>query len=159
MLVRRPLTVGEWEALSPGLVRALRAAGAEPNLEPRAHPAARVAGLWRRGETPVLTRGDVIWWRGAPPDISTPAWRRSMPVLQHELQHVLDYATGWLTMFRYLTHPRHWTYAWRLIDGVPWDGYGAEQRASMVEQLWLIEHGLAPEDDLAALRRLIPWAS
>jgi hypothetical protein len=86
-----------------------------------------------------------------------------MAILQHELQHVLDFATGWLTAFRYLTHPRHWTYHWRLPDdasvgGPAWDAFGAEQRASIAERLWLVERGLAPRDDLPALRRLIPWA-
>jgi len=166
----RALTPGEWGAVSPGLARALREAGAQPSLEPRAHPAARVAALWRggtpiltRGGTPILTRGDVIWWPATPPDLSAPGHERGMSILQHELQHVLDFATGWLTAVRYLTHPRHWTYRWRLPDdasagGGAWDAFGAEQRASIAERLWLIERGLAPRDDLAALRRLIPWA-
>ena len=81
-----------------------------------------------------------------------------MAILQHELQHVLDYALGWLTAFRYLTQPRHWTYRWRLSEGAGWDAFGAEQRASIAEQLWLMERGLAPDHDLAAVRRLIPWA-
>jgi len=153
----RALTPGEWDAVSPGLARALRDAGAEPRLEPRAHPAARVAGLWRGG-TPILTRGEVIWWPRAPADLSGPGRERGMAVLQHELQHVLDFATGWLTALGYLTGPRHWTYRWRLRDGVAWDAYGAEQRASIAEHLWLIERGLAPERQLSALRRLVPWA-
>lgn len=153
----RALTPGEWGAVSPGLAQALRDAGAEPRLEPRAHPAARVAALWRGG-TPILTRIEVIWWPGAPEDLSTPGQERGMAILQHELQHVLDFATGWLTALGYLTHPRHWTYRWRLSDGAAWEALGAEQRASIAERLWLIERRLAPRDDLAALRRLIPWA-
>jgi hypothetical protein len=153
----RALTPGEWGAVSPGLARALRGTGAQPSLEPRAHPAARVAALWRGG-TPILTHGEVIWWPGAPADLSATGRERGMAVLQHELQHVLDYATGWLTAFRYLTHPHHWTYRWRIADGASWDGFGAEQRASIAEQLWLIERGLAPDHHLEALRRLVPWA-
>ena len=158
----RALTPGEWQGISPGLARALRDVEARPSLEPRAHPAARVAGLWRGG-TPILTRGEVIWWPGAPPDLSAPEWERGMAILQHELQHVLDFATGWLTALGYVTHPRHWTYRWRLPDDAlaergAWERFGAEQRASIAEQLWRIERGLAPRDDLAALRRLIPWA-
>ena len=82
-----------------------------------------------------------------------------MAVLQHELQHVLDYRLGWLTAARYLIHSRHWTYAWTLRPGAAWDDYGAEQRASIAEHLWRMERGLAPDDDLPALRRLIPWAT
>jgi hypothetical protein len=81
-----------------------------------------------------------------------------MSVLQHELQHVLDYAEGWLTAVGYLLDPSHWTYAWRIEPGRPWDAYGAEQRASMVEALWLAEHGLAGHIDTDALIALIPWA-
>ncbi|MDB5479134.1 MAG: hypothetical protein JWO83_187 [Caulobacteraceae bacterium] len=152
----RPLTLGEWDAVSPGLARALREAGAAPRLEPRAHPAARVAALWRRG-TPILTRGEVIWWPAAPADLSAPGRERGMAVLQHELQHVLDYASGWLTALRYLARARHWTYRWRLSADATWDAFGAEQRAAMAEHLWLMERGLAPDQHLAALRRLIPW--
>jgi hypothetical protein len=126
-------------------------------IEPRPHPGARIGSLWR-GETSILTRGDVIWWPGAPPDLSVPGHERGMATLQHELQHVLDYATGWLTAVRYLTRPRNWTYHWRLADSDTWDGFGAEQRASIAEHLWLMERGLAPRDQLAAVTRLIPWA-
>ena len=81
-----------------------------------------------------------------------------MATLQHELQHVLDYRTGWLTAAKYLSNPRHWTYRWRLDEASCWDELGAEQRASIAERLWLIEHGFAPAGDLPAMRGLIPWA-
>ena len=155
-MVPRDLTSGEWGALSVGLAKALRAAEARPCVVARAHPGARVAALWR-GAVPVLTRGDQIWWPNAPPDFSAPGLERGMAVLQHELQHVLDYRDGWLTAFTYLTDPRHWTYRWSLEDAV-WDELGAEQRASMAEQLWLIERGLAPAGELVALKKIIPWA-
>lgn len=152
MSLGRPLTDAEWRALSPGLADALRARAITPRLIPRTHPAARVAALWRGG-VPILTRGPEIWWPGAP---SCLAQGRAMAVLQHELQHVLDYADGHLTALRYLTHPRDWIYGWRL--GSRWEAYGAEQRASIVEHLWRMEHGLADAADLPAVRSLIPWA-
>jgi len=153
----RHLTKGEWRSLSPGLNAALRAAGARPILKAAAHPAARVAALWR-GAPPILARGDTIWWPAAPLDLSAPSRAPAMAILQHELQHVLDYRTGWLTAAGYLSNPRHWTYAWRLEDVARWDDLGAEQRASIAQRLWMIEHGLADARDLPALRRLIPWA-
>jgi len=152
----RPLTPGEWRALSAGLAGALRAAGARPLIRSSAHPAARVAAVWRG--TPILTRGDAVWWPGAPADFSTHGLERGMATLQHELQHVLDYRIGRLTAARYLGHPRHWTYRWRLDAETSWDELGAEQRASMAEYLWLAERGLAAGCDLDAVRRLIPWA-
>jgi hypothetical protein len=150
------LTAGEWNTITPGLAGALRAVGAKPTLAPYAHPAARVAALWRRG-APILTRGELIWWPAVPPDLSTPGRERSMAILQHELQHVLDFATGWLTALRYLTDPRHWTYRWRESEISSWDALGAEQRASIAERLWLLERGLETSGDVDALRRLVPW--
>jgi len=82
-----------------------------------------------------------------------------MAVLQHELQHVLEYASGELTALGYLSDPRHWTYGVRLTPGTRWSQLGAEQRASLAERLWLAEHGLAGEDELERLRAIVPWAS
>jgi hypothetical protein len=135
----------------------LRSAGARPALLPRSHPAARIAALWR-GRTPILARGGDIWWPGAPADLSAPGRERAMAVLQHELQHVLEYASGELTALGYLANPRHWTYAVRLTPNTRWSELGAEQRASLAERLWLAEHGLAPGVNVAALRGIIPWA-
>jgi hypothetical protein len=154
----RDLTAGEWQSLSPGLVSALQAAGARPRLKSAAHPAARIAGLLRRTPPPVLTRGDMIFWPSTPADISSAQRLADMATLQHELQHVLDYKIGWLTAATYLSHPRHWSYDWRLEDATSWDRLGAEQRASIAEELWLMEHGRRPTCDLAALREVIPWA-
>jgi hypothetical protein len=81
-----------------------------------------------------------------------------MAVLQHELQHILDYATGELTALGYLAHPRHWTYAIRPSPETRWADLGAEQRAMLAERLWLAEHGVAPVEDAAALTAIIPWA-
>ncbi|MEO9213349.1 MAG: hypothetical protein ABI242_09420 [Caulobacteraceae bacterium] len=153
----RPLTPGEWNALSPGLALALAGAGAQPRLIARAHPAARVAAIWRGG-VPILTRGEAIWWPGALADVSTPGRERAMAVLQHELQHVLDYVAGRLTAVRYLRAPRHWTYSWRPGDPRGWDALGFEQRGALAERLWLAERGVAGAEDLPALRSAIPWA-
>jgi hypothetical protein len=152
----RPLTPGEWRSLSRGLAEALRAAGATPLIVARTHPAARVSALWR-GEPPIVARGDSIWWPDAPADFSNPWAREAMAILQHELQHVLDYRLGFLTAARYLSNPRHWTYGWRPEDLGDWDGLGAEQHAAIAERLWRAEAaGLGAE--AAALRRAIPWA-
>ena len=124
----RLLTAGEWAALSPGLAKALRAVGAAPVLRDAPHPWALIAALWRGGQAPILTRYDVIWWPAAPDDLSRPGRERAMSVLQHELQHVLDYRTGWLTTFRYALRPANWRYGWVLDPGRPWDAYGAEQQ-------------------------------
>ena len=120
----------------------------------RPHPGARIAAAWR-GEVPILTRGDLVFWPRAPADLSG---TRMVAVLQHELQHVLDYATGRLTAWRYLGHPRHWSYA---IDPAwmgDFDSLGAEQRAVLAERLWLAEAGLRPPAEIARLRSIIPWA-
>jgi hypothetical protein len=153
----RPLTAGERRAIHPGLLRALDAAGASPVIVPRPHPAARVAALWRR-HIPVLTHGDAIWWPAAPDDLSASGRPRALATLQHELQHVLDYATGALTALGYLTNPRDWRYDWSASRHVPWDRLGAEQRASMAGCLWLVDHGLASEGERAFLASRIPWA-
>jgi hypothetical protein len=81
-----------------------------------------------------------------------------MGVLQHELQHVLEYATGELTALGYLSHPGDWTYEVELRPRLLWSDLGAEQRATLAERLWLAEHGLAPADEAPILRAIIPWA-
>jgi hypothetical protein len=156
MKLTRPLTPGEWAALSPGLMDALRKAGSKPVIRDGAHPGAKVAKAWR-GKTPILTRGDDIWWPGASEDFSRPGREAGMAVLQHELQHVLEYATGQLTAAAYLTDPRNWTYGYKLGPDSRWSDFGAEQRASIVETLWKLERG-GDAAALAAHRKVIPWA-
>jgi hypothetical protein len=151
---KRPLTAGEWSSLSHGLAEALRLAAAAPRIVPAAHPAARVSSLWR-GKTPILTRGDEIWWPGAPADFAGD--EAALPILQHELQHVLEYAQGRLTAAAYIVDPRNWTYQYKLTPTSRWADFGAEQRASIVETLWRIEHD-KDRKGLAAHRKLIPWA-
>ncbi|MHB8528176.1 MAG: hypothetical protein ACYC8V_01520 [Caulobacteraceae bacterium] len=82
-----------------------------------------------------------------------------MAVLQHELQHILDYRAGRLTALRYLIDPREWVYRFDLSRERDWGALGAEQRASMAEALWLAERGLGAASALTALKRVIPWAA
>ena len=82
-----------------------------------------------------------------------------MAILQHELQHVLEFATGELSTWRYALIPRNWTYRYQLKPGSRWRDFGAEQRASIVEDYWRIERGLNREAGrLEHYRTLIPWA-
>jgi hypothetical protein len=149
----RSLTAGERASLSPGLWEALLAAGAFPMIVASASPLARVSYLWRR-HTPVLTLGDRIYWGRAPEDCSRqPA---AMALLQHELQHVLDYATGRLTWAGYAVDPRNWSYALPSSDRWTWSRLGAEQRAVLAEQLWRAERASDPAR-IAQLRAVLPW--
>lgn len=154
----RPLTPGEWAALSPGLARALKAAGVEPVIVARAAWLARAASFWR-GHVPILSLPGRIYWPGAVEDFSPPGHERQMAVLQHELQHVLEFGAGVLSPLRYLLNPRNWAYTYRLFPGCAWADFGAEQRARLVEDYWLIERGLkaALLDPIEEYRRLIPW--
>ena len=81
-----------------------------------------------------------------------------MAVLQHELQHILDFAEGRLTVLGYLLLPRNWRYRWELSDRLSWDRLGAEQRASMAEALWRAERSQTNGEVAATLRQIIPWA-
>src|SRR5215472_18819099 len=103
-MTARSLTAGEWAELSPGLADALAAANAIPQIEDRAHLAAHLARV-RFGSAPVLALGRTIWWPNARDDF---AGTTQMAVLQHELQHVLDFAEGRLTPLGYLMLPRNW---------------------------------------------------
>jgi hypothetical protein len=154
----RPLTDGEWRGLDPGLVAALEAAGACPVIVPLAHAAAKLSALWR-GSTPILARGDALYWPGAPADLSTSGRPFDLAILQHELQHVLDYRVGRLTAARYLTDPREWTYSVEPTTATKFDRLGAEQRATLAERLWLAQHGLRAASEIAVLRAVIPWAA
>jgi hypothetical protein len=153
-MAARALTDGEWAGLSPGLAPALRRAGVEPRIEQRAHPAAYLGAL-RFRSVPIMAVGRTIWWPRAGADL---AGTGAMPVLQHELQHLLDYGDGLLTVAGYLAQPRHWTYRWSLDPPVAWERLGAEQRASMAEALWRAERSLAAADLARRLREAIPWA-
>ena len=153
---RRALTPAEWSELSQGLAGALGAAGVDADLlDARPHPAAHLARL-RFGSVPIMAVGRTIWWPGARSNLAGAA---DMAVLQHELQHLLDFAEGRLTVPGYLLLPHNWTYRWTLTDHLRWDRLGAEQRASMAEALWRAERSPGSEATAAALRRAIPWAS
>lgn len=151
----RRLAPAEWAELSSGLGRALSAARVTPLVDARPHPAAFVARL-RFGSLPIMAVGRTIWWPNASPDF---AQTDDMAVLQHELQHVLDFAEGRLTGLGYLLLPHNWSYRWDLSDRRPWDRLGAEQRASMAEALWRAERSTTSVEVAAALRAVIPWAS
>ena len=162
----RPLTAGELARLSPGLAPALGARGVAPSLVNRTHPAARVAGLWR-GAPPILASPRRIFWPGVLADFAAAA-PEVFATLQHELQHVLEYATGELSGLGYLTRPAHWRYAYELDEASRWSQFGAEQRASIAEHLWLLEQGRAdlvrgvlswPPAPLRIYRRVVPWAA
>ncbi len=161
----RRLTAGEEARLSPGLVEALARGAVAPLLVSRTHPAARVARLWR-GSTPILARRGRIFWPGAPADFAE-APAEVFSTLQHELQHLLDYAAGDLTGIGYLLRPGDWRYGYDLTPTSRWSDFGAEQRASIAGHLWLIEEGRAdlvravlsrPPPSLRAYRAVIPWA-
>jgi hypothetical protein len=153
----RRLTEAERAALNPGLVRALDRVKAEPMIVAKASVLASVAGLWR-GHIPILTMHHRIFWPGAPPCLANCARPQAMATLQHELHHVLEYKTGQLSLLGYAMRPQDWFYSYKLELGRGWDRYGAEQRASMAEDLWLAENGVISPSHGAALRMLIPWA-
>ena len=161
----RPLTAGELARLSPGLVQALGQRGVSPSLLNRAHRAARVAGLWR-GAAPILARPARIFWPGARKDFAD-APPEVFATLQHELQHLLDYAAGALSGPGYLLRPGDWRYGYALTPASRWADFGAEQRASIAEHLWLMEQGRgdlvrralgAAPASLDVYRSVIPWA-
>jgi hypothetical protein len=151
---QRRLTGAEWAELSPGLGGALSAAGVTPVIEARPHPAAYLA-RFRFGSVPIMAVGRTIWWPNARPSFAgTP----HMAVLQHELQHLLDFAERRLSIAGYLLLPHNWTYRWDPDRPLRWDRLGAEQRASIAEALWRADRlGSTAEAD--RLRRVIPWAS
>jgi hypothetical protein len=154
---RRSLTEGERAALSPGLTAALETAGAEPQIVARASVFAWIASLWR-GHPPIMVLGRRIFWPGAHADTSAGP-DHAMSVLQHELQHVLEFSTGALTVWRYVASPRNWVYGYRL-DGRDFAAYGAEQRAQIVQDYWLAERGLLEGAFGAAdFEAVIPWAA
>ncbi|HEX8232545.1 MAG TPA: hypothetical protein VF559_04255 [Caulobacteraceae bacterium] len=130
----------------------------EPVIVARAAWLARAASFWR-GHVPILSLPGRIYWPGAVEDFSPPGHERQMAVLQHELQHVLEFGAGVLSPLRYLLNPRNWAYTYRLFPGCAWADFGAEQRARLVEDYWLIERGLkaALLDPIEEYRRLIPW--
>jgi hypothetical protein len=151
----RGLTDAERAGLSTGLVRALDKAGAQPWLCDAPHVAARLSRLWR-GHVPILTLGQTIHWPGA--DACFAAQPQNMAILQHELHHVLEFATGVLTPLKYVLNPRNWFYDLTLTETSKWSDFGAEQRAMLAERLWQAERGIAEAGPVEALRALVPWA-
>jgi hypothetical protein len=153
----RFLTDGERGALSAGLAQALEAAGARPQVLARTSLAARLATI-RFGYAPIMVLGQRVHWRGAHDDFSSPGLERMMAVLQHELQHVLEFATGELSALRYVSSPRNWRYQYELTPASRWRDFGAEQRAMIAQHLWMSERGLPSPYAAKDLRRVVPWA-
>ena len=162
----RRLTAGEQARLSPGLVAAVGRRGVSPWLVNRTHPGARIAGLWR-GSPPILARPGRIFWPGAWTDFAE-ARPEVFSTLQHELQHLLDYASGELTGIGYLLTPGDWRYGYALAPASRWAEFGAEQRGSIAEHLWLLEQGRgdlvgsalrAAPASLQLYRAVVPWAA
>lgn len=149
----RLLTASERAQVSAGLRQALQDAGAQPRIRPNAHPASYLAAL-RFGSAPIMAVGSTIWWPDAPPDLSG---TRQMATLQHELQHVLEFAEGKLSILGYLLWPPNWRYDLVLSPGLRWAQLGAEQRATAAEALWRSEQA-GDEPRTRLLRALIPWA-
>jgi len=154
----RGLTEGEWGAISPGLAKALAGAGVRPRILARVCLPARLAQI-RFGGAPIMVLGERVHWKGAHKDFSLPGLENLMAVLQHELQHVLEFATGELSALRYVLSPRNWGYAYRVDEGSAWRDYGAEQRAMIAQHLWMAERGLPTPYPAQDLRRLVPWAA
>ena len=156
----RLLTAGEWSALSAGLALALSRAGVQPRIVARPAIGARIAALWRGGAVPVLAWSQTLYWPGARTDFAVAHGWREMAVLQHELHHLWEYAVGDLSPLGYGLDPRNWRYRYRLQPHARWSDFGAEQRACIAEDLWLIEHGrMQAEDGGEARRRLLPWGA
>lgn len=106
-----------------------------------------------------MALGQAIWWPDAPEDLSRPGLERRMSILQHELQHVLEFASGDLSVLGYALLPFNWTYRYRLKPETRWQDLGAEQRAQLVQDYWLAARGLGAADSpLDDYRRMIPWA-
>ena len=81
-----------------------------------------------------------------------------MALLQHELHHLWEYAVGDLTPLAYGLDPRNWRYRYRLEPHARWSDFGAEQRACIAEDLWLIERGHKGDEAGREMRcRLLPW--
>ena len=98
--------------------------------------------------------GDTVWWPDAAENF---AGTIQMSVLQHELQHILDYAEGRLSVLGYLVNPRNWFYRYDLFRVRTWEAFGAEQRASLAEHLWRFERS-GDVHQAQRVRALIPWA-
>lgn len=153
---RRPLTAAERAALSDGLAAALEAAGIEPLIVARPSIPAVIVSLWRR-RLPVMVLGRRIFWPGALEDFSGDPVR--MSVLQHELQHVLEFGLRELSRLSYVLRPRNWVYGYEVSPTSRWSDFGAEQRAMIVQHYWLAQNGrLKDAPPLESFRDLIPWA-
>lgn len=153
---QRPLTKAERDALSAGLWSALTESGVQPLIVARPSLPALIVSVWRGG-APVMVLGRRIYWPGALTDFA--ARPELMSVLQHELQHALEFGRGELSRLSYLLKPTNWIYRYRLGAGALWSDFGAEQRAMIVQHYFLAERGLLPSaEPVETYQALIPWA-
>ncbi len=113
----------------------------------------------------ILVRGYDIYWENYPEDFTI----QSLTVralLMHELCHVWQYATGRLSLWRYITQPKNWFYGYEFNEAQNFDDYPIEKQADLLQDWYIMNHGLpschhdkgscAPE--LNQLNSLIPFA-
>jgi len=133
----RPLSDTERKALPPSLLRALPVD--DIRLIDAPHLLCRLARLINKGPL-IVARGRRIFWPHLPDDLS----RRpeQLALLAHELTHVWQYETG-MTLWRYLWRERG-RYGYRPVAAKPFQAYGYEQQAAMVEDWVRLTHGLPP---------------
>lgn len=154
MVLRRGLTVTEVSALPPGLVAAIDVAGVELV---QAHLwVSWLAMLIGRGPQ-IVVRGRRIFWPHLPADVSGDPGL--LAVLAHELTHVWQYAHG-MTLWRYVLRERG-RYGY-VLDGRPFEAYGYEQQASIVEDWVRVQLGLVTRHSerlvrMRDLARVVPF--
>ena len=88
----------------------------------------------------ILVRGRTIYWPDTPGELSRDA--RTLSLLFHELAHVWQYETGRLSALGYITDPANWKY--RYAPGGPFDSYGTEAQADLIEDWCRLQSGLPP---------------
>jgi len=132
----RRLTPAEIGALPHGLVAAIDVTTVE--LVPAHSWVSHLARLIGRG-TQIVVRGRRIFWPGLQQDFSASPVHLAM--LAHELVHVWQYANG-MTLLRYVVRERG-LYRYQL-DGRPFEAYGYEQQAAMVEDWVRLKATLPP---------------
>nr|WP_303657353.1 hypothetical protein [Asticcacaulis aquaticus] len=119
------------------------------------HPVSRLSQLIGRSAL-IVVRGQRIFWPNLPDDLS--ARPETLGLLAHELTHVWQYANG-MTLWHYLWRERG-HYRYRPIPGQPFQAYGYEQQAAIVEDWVRGLNGLPPRwgaTATAELQTLVPF--
>ena len=127
----RGLTPGEVALLPPAFARVLPLG--DIRLVGRAH------NPFALGK--ILVRGRRIFWPDVPGDMAS-SGVGLQGLLAHELAHVWQYETGRLSAAGYLRRPANWVY--RYIPGEPFDTYGIEAQADIIQDWWRMRRGLRP---------------